>query len=233
MLKHLVGERLSDFKSVTSIPERKVQQIQSRFAQNRRESVRIAVVDDKSFEPGRLLTNHGYKISYIGDVKNVSELKDYQIVLCDLMGVGQFLDRSDEGAAIIREIRRNYPSILVAAYTGSSSGHEPLRKAKQTADVFIKKDSDIEDWTDELDALVEKALDPSVIWYRVRDELCRQRVGTVEVLRLEDAFVRSLESDDSNFNRLQEAARSQFLGVDGRAIIQGLIANTVFKVLGG
>lgn len=230
LVRKFLGERLEHFKTVSNISDKRVSQLRAHLPNNRRQQTKIAVIDDKPFEPSPLLRNHSYNITEIGDIRKASDVKDFQIVLCDLMGVGSLLDRHDEGAGIIREIRRNFPSIIVAAYTGASASHEPVKKAKQLADEFIKKDETIDVWTEKLDRLIEMAMDPRIVWYRVRGELVRQRVDTVELLRLEDAFVRSIEQRDREFKHLQGLAAPEKIGANASDIVKGLISNTIFHL---
>src|SRR4051794_31910382 len=75
----------------------------------KRKLIRIAVIDDNIFAPHRNLENMEYNIDFLGDVTAIQKLTPYQIVLCDLQGVGTALDAKKQGAFLIREIKKNFP----------------------------------------------------------------------------------------------------------------------------
>lgn len=72
----------------------------------RRSAVAIGVIDDEIFAPQTNLQSYGYKITPIGDLKQLSEVAAYHIVLCDIMGVGRHFDKSMQGASLIAEIKK-------------------------------------------------------------------------------------------------------------------------------
>jgi hypothetical protein len=105
----------------------------------RRDTVKIAVVDDQPFSPEQNLRNAGFRVDSIGDIKNIEELEPYQIILCDLQGVGAHFDSKYQGGFIINEIKRNYPEKFVIAYTGGSLDPAVVNYAQSFADDFPKE----------------------------------------------------------------------------------------------
>jgi len=196
-----------------------------------REGVPIAVIDDEPLAAEVNLRNHGYKIVQIGDVKRIDEVKDYRIVLCDLMGVGKHFDESKQGAGIIQEIRANYPSTFVVAYSGSALNSGPARAAKEHADRVFRKDEDISEWRRLLDDFIQKAADPEIVWQRTRLRLTELNLDTKSILILEDAFVRSVLSGDQNASALSNGLGKIGVSADVRGIIQSLIASAIFKMM--
>lgn len=198
-----------------------------------RKHVPIAVIDDERFLPEANLQAHGYRITQLGDIKSIEEVKEYRIVLCDLMGVGQYFDPVRQGASLIEEIKERYPSIMVVAYTGSSLGSVPGRAARDHADDVIKKDADIAEWRALLDELIQDASNPAFIWHRTRLRLAEMEIDTKAILMLEDAYVRSILSEDTNAHGLSRALATVNINQDARAIVQGLISSAIFKFLFG
>ena len=225
---------LDSFKTVEDLSNVRVKRFKPPLQHDRRRSIKIAVVDDQPFAAGVNLRNLGYDIVEIGDLKKVSEIEDYPIVLCDLMDVGAHFDRVAQGASIIREIRRNYPAVLVAAYTGSALTAEPVQRARQYADDLIKKDAEIETWSDQLDKLISSATDIRLVWLRTRQALIDEQVDTRTLLRLEDAYVRSLKLQDTDFKAVREAALSPTIGNAASNIVTNVISSVIFRlVMGG
>lgn len=203
-------------------------------ARERRGLVSIGVIDDEPFQPRQNLENVGYTVALLGDPNNLDAVKPHQIILCDLQGVGQALDRKRQGSFLIREMRLNYPDKYVLAYTGGTMNMGIIRDSQQSADAFLKKDVDIETWTDKLDSIISELVDPYKVWLRQRKALIDREVDTLTVLNLEDAFVKSIvERNKPDDSPLAELARSPQLSGDVRAIIQSLISSAIFKILVG
>lgn len=197
----------------------------------KRERIRIAVVDDQPFAPEQNLRNAGFKVDSIGDIKTIEELEPFQIVLCDLQGVGAHFDSKYQGGFIINEIKRNYPEKFVLAYTGGSLDASVVSYAQSFADDFLKKDADIDEWRDKLDAVIRHLSDPVEVWRRQRDALVDADVSTLEILKLEDVFVQSVKRGDPQpYVYYVNGAR---IDKDIRAIGQSLIASGIFKLLFG
>ena len=202
-----------------------------RNIQARRAAIKIAVIDDQPFIPQTNLKSFGYEVIPIGDVKNVSEIKDYHMVLCDIMGVGRHFDAKAQGATIISEIKKNYPEKVVIAYTGGSLGDPAVKSAKSRADDMIRKDVDTEEWIAKLDERGAEAVDPYVMWNKVRRRFIELQVDTKSILILEDAFVRSVLNRESDLYTLRYITSSIPLGQDVRAILQGLASATIFAAI--
>ena len=161
---------------------------------SRRSSVRIAVIDDQPFLPHMILQTYGYKVEQIGDLKSVEEVKNYHLILCDVMGVGRHFGAKAQGATLISEIKKVYPEKIVIAYTGGAAGDPAIQAATERADALIRKDVDGEEWAAKLDELGIAAIDPHIIWHKVRTRFVELDVDTKDILLLEDAFVRSVLS---------------------------------------
>lgn len=203
----------------------------SKTDRDRRSLVPIAVIDDESFKPEQNLRAIGYDIRVIGDIKSLDEIRSYNIILCDLQGVGRHLDTRKQGAFIIDELKRNHPEKFVIAYTGGSLDDAITVSAQQVADFFLRKDADIDEWRDKLDDIISLLSDPVQVWKRQRDALVEADVATLDILKLEDSYVKSIyQKSDRPYKAFLE---SPAIGSDLRAIAQSLIASGIFKVLVG
>lgn len=151
-------------------------------AQARRAAVNIAVIDDEPFLPQTNLQSYGYKVVPLGDIKSVTEVKDYHIVLCDVMGVGRHFDAKNQGATLIGEIKNNYPEKIVIAYTGGAMNDPAIKSAKDRADILIRKDVDGEEWVTKLDSVSKSAVDPHVMWNKIRNRLVQLDADTKDIL---------------------------------------------------
>lgn len=196
-----------------------------------RSTVRIAVVDDEKFLPFANLTSYGYNITELPDVRNISDIESYDIVLCDLMGVGLHFDKSIGGASIIAEIKKNYPTKFVVAYSGARSNSTEAVAARDYADEFIKKDADISKWVERLDEIISTVIDPYEMWLVARQGLINNEIDIRRVVELEDAYVTSLKNKDISFQLLRSFIAKVDLGGNSKAIIQGLISSAIFALV--
>jgi hypothetical protein len=200
----------------------------------RRAKVLIGVIDDAPFAPKQNLENTGYRVSYLGDRQSISAVQNSHIVLCDLQGVGKALDPNKQGAFFIDEIRRNYPEKFVIAYTGGGMNLNISRDALRSADSFMRKDANMDEWRDKLDEMIVALLDPYKVWQRQRMALVGKGIDTLSILQIEDAYVSSVKNkqpaDSSNFVR---RINSSSTSGDVRAVLQSLVASGLYSILTG
>lgn len=186
-------------KDINSIDKKyKIDNVVKSNTSKFRQKVKILVIDDKEFTPLKNLQQHGYTIHVLKNLPSIETIKDYQIILCDLKGVGLDFNREGQGAYLIKEIKKAYPSKIVIAYTGGADDAETIFKAKKHADNFLLKDADIEEWTDNLDRYINDVMNPVYSWKIIRVSLLEQDVSPYELAKLEDKFVNSLINKNIN-----------------------------------
>lgn len=199
-----------------------------------RESAPIVVIDDQAFEPAANLRNNHYNINHMSDVQNINQVMSYPIVLCDLQGVAGQLHASLQGAHVIKEIKEHYPQKIVIAYTGGARTSQMARAAQQYADTFLKKDASLDEWIEALDSAIEKVTDPIHMWKQFRKRLLDTGVTPVQLVQLEDAYVRGLNGGKDAVE-VNIASVSDRLGLaqDVRVVVQSFIASIIFKLFLG
>jgi hypothetical protein len=197
---------------------------------DRRSQVPIAVIDDEPFRHETKLRNNGYNINFLGDIVKISDISDYNIILCDLRGVGIHLNEAQQGGYLIDEIKRNHPEKFVIAYTGGAKP-EIIDLARESADVFLKKDAELGEWRDNLDRMIRFLTNPVSVWKRQRVALVDGDVPTLDILKLEDAYVRSVtQKTDSPYRNVVNNLPAK---ADMRGIAQSLIASGIFRLVIG
>ncbi|MCP4384888.1 MAG: hypothetical protein GY798_26320 [Hyphomicrobiales bacterium] len=207
--------------------QNKVMQTQSDI----RGTVNIAVIDDEKFQAYNNLKSYGYKITELQDISTISEVKDYDIVLCDLMGVGRNFDNSVGGASLIREIKANYPTKIVVAYTGARANSTEAIAAKEYCDEFLKKDADMTEWTETLDRFVSHVTDPYEMWRTARQGLLDHEVDIRDIVRLENAYVKAVLAKDPEFHELILQISKIDLSGHAKGIVQSLIASAIYALV--
>lgn len=227
-------DRFKSYRLASELKAAQYQRAAHKPARDRRSLISICVIDDSPFEPKKNLENIGYRITFLGDVTSVDVVTPHQIVLCDLKGVGSALDAKKQGAFVIREIKTNYPEKYVIAYTGGTANQVISREAFQISDHFLKKDADIETWVKTLDDIILRLLDPYVVWQRQRQALIEREIDTKTILKLEDAYVRSIvDQTDPEHSPLSSLLSSSQISGEVRALVRSLITSGLIRLLMG
>jgi len=164
-----------------------------------RKHANILIIDDNEFAAEQYLKNNGYQIDHKYDINTIKEVEPYEIILCDISGVGKNLGYEKEGAFIIREIHANYPNKQIIAYT-SFTYNADYNQFFSLADYVVPKDFAIDDWINLLDERVKKAIDPVFQWKKIRTYLLDNDISTITIAKIEDKYVQSV--NDCNFNIL-------------------------------
>lgn len=221
---------LTPFKSNASLVSFVRTKSHLNSVQARRAAVKIAVIDDQPFLPQTNLQSYGYAVTSIGDLKSISEVRDYHLILCDVMGVGRHFDAKLQGATLISEIKKTYPEKIVIAYTGGAMTDPAVKSARDRADMLIRKDADSEEWTTKLDDISRQAVDPHVMWQKIRARFVELDVDTKDIIIIEDAYVRSVLKGGTLAD-LSKVAVGLNVSPDVRAIIQGLASSAIFAAI--
>lgn len=193
-----------------------------------RKQTRIAIIDDEAFINKNSLLQHDYQVKELGDIIDINAVKDYQIILCDIHGVGKHFNSKYEGGHIIEEITKYYPNKIVIAYTGER--FDPtFNKFFQLADASLKKDADIDEWQSILDESLIKVNSPSEQWKKTRDRLLTLNVPYYILIKLEDKYVESILKKK---NLLSKNAFVDNLNSEAKSIIKNLVTGFLLKSIG-
>lgn len=195
----------------------------------KRHEVPIAIIDDEPFPYTSAMRKHDFNVKEIGDIKDINAVQSYSVVLCDIKGVGKSFGSKYEGAHVIEEIRRYYPSKILIAYT-SHQFDPTYNKFFQLCDFTLKKDIDSDDWVASLDRAVRMAQDPIAQWQKVRRSLLNYEINILDLVLLEDAFVKKILNIESDFNYRKF---SKNLPNDAKQIVLNFASNMLFKALIG
>lgn len=193
-----------------------------------RKHVNMLVIDDNDFTPEPFLKANGYQINHKTDIDTIKDVEPYDIILCDISGVGKKLGYEKGGAFIIREIHANYPNKRIIAYT-SYTYNPDYNQFFSMADFVAPKDLGIDDWIDVLDEQVKKSIDPVNQWNKIRDYLIENNVSTLTIAKIEDKFVSAV--NDKNFDKLKTFVE----GKDSKlsSIISDFLSSLCAKIILG
>jgi len=196
-----------------------------------RKDVPIAIIDDQGFDYLERLKLHKFNISYFNDVTNLESLLAYEIILCDIRGVGQSFASKFDGAHVMREIHNIYPFKTLIAYTAYT--YDPTYNTYlNVTDIVLKKDIDLDEWVENLDRAIKITTDPKKRWLKLRNYFLARDVSLVNLAKLEDEYVKIIlnKGDFSHFPS-DQAARG--LPQDIRAILQSFAGSLLLKLIAG
>jgi len=152
---------------------------------------KIAVIEDKVFPFLEELRRHDFNITIYNDIERINLIADYDIVVSDIKGVGKLLGSKLQGAHLIEEIHKRYPSIYLIAYSASLFNPE-YNKYFQLCDETKKKGIDVNDWVKTLELAIKNINDPIYQWEKSRKILLKNGVDIGIVSKLERVYVKSI-----------------------------------------
>ena len=155
-----------------------------------RETIKVCVIDDEGFDIN-MLYDLGYKnIRKKIQFESMDEYEDYDIILCDIEGIGINVDVDKQGLAVEEQIKDVYPEKVVLLYSGKNV--ETFGEMPKNLDGYLRKQSSMSELAKSLDAYYKQSIDPINVWKKTRDEMLNNKVSTKTVAFLEDRYCRSL-----------------------------------------
>lgn len=196
----------------------------------RRKLCTIAVIDDQMFTHLENLRDAGFNIAHVGNVSNVINILEYDVIACDLRGVGTVLNERLQGASVIQEIRRIRPDKYLIAYSGSFDRSKITKIASECADTLINKSADTDKWTQELDKAISITLNPIERWKRIRSSLVEMNISSQNIASIEQSYCRAIITGNKNI--LLKSINKTIIGEDARAILNGLLSAAIWSFVG-
>jgi DNA-binding NarL/FixJ family response regulator len=154
----------------------------------------------------------------------------YDLILCDIRGVGQKFASDKEGAFLIKQIKAIYPEKRVIAYTAST--YDPsYNEFLELADGVIVKGVTSDVWSQIIDDQIKKSIDPIFQWEKTRERLLKQKVDITIVSKLEHEYVKAIKSKD--VNGFTKFVNGLDLADALKKIVIGVITSTLVKIITG
>lgn len=221
----MVSNKISD------LSEKAALQLPNSIAEIRKH-VNILIIDDNDFMPESYLKLNGYQLQHKTDIDTIQDVQPYDIILCDISGVGKKLGYSKEGAFVIREIHASYPLKRIIAYTVNTYDAD-YNQFFSIADFVAPKDLGIDDWINVLDEQVKKSIDPINQWNKIRDYLQESGVSTLTIARIEDKFVSAVNRKD--FGKLKSFVQGEDSKLNNiiTEFTSSLCAKIILGLIGG
>jgi hypothetical protein len=200
-----------------------------KFQTLKRNEIKVAVIDNESFDMLEILEQHKFDIFKFDDIENLDTLLAYDIILCDIKGVGLKFNKTFQGAYLIKEIYKKYPFKIIIAYTGTRYDAR-YNEYLKFAEFSIKKDASSEEWVEKLDTAIEYVNNPEHRWNRIKNYLLSKDVPLFNLALVEDDFVDRILNKKS-FEGFPKSNISKKFDSDIRAILQSFTSNVLFKLI--
>lgn len=195
-----------------------------------RRKVEILFVDDAELPILESLRLQRFNIEHKIDIASINDVAGYDIILCDIRGVGQKFNSDKEGAYLIKQIKEMYPEKRIIAYTAST--YDPsYNQYLELADNVIVKGVTSEVWAEIIDDQIKKSISPIYQWEKLREKLLSEGVDITTVSKLEHEYVKSIRGND--INSFEKFVCSLDLNDSVKKIIQGVITSILVKLFTG
>lgn len=193
-----------------------------------RKKVKVLIIDNDPFPKLENLRNNQFDIMQISDIEDFNAVVSYQIIICDIRGVGHRFSQDMEGAYIAKTLRKQYPFKQIAVYSADSS--YKIDSIDSDGIKRIKKDYDIETWCSCIDELIKKVADPKEVWKTTRDYLLNKEIPIDEVVNLESEYVDICLNRPQDLTNFPKTSKVK-INDDVRSIIQSMIAGVILNFI--
>ena len=157
----------------------------------KRSDYKIIVIEDKVFDYIEELRRHDFNIVLYDDIRNLSIISEFDIIVSDIKGVGKYLGSKLEGAHLIQEIHKRYPNKYLISY--SVSRFDPTYNSYfSLCDLSLKKGIDLNEWVNIFDQAIDRINDPIYQWDKTRKILIDNKVSLDTVSKLEKVYIKSV-----------------------------------------
>ena len=178
----------------------------------KKKSCRIVIVDDDINNPNYLLKDSilflkntlMMDVRTLTDFNSFSEAKQFDIIICDVDGVGKSLGLPD-GIDVVKRLKESYKDKL---YAVMSQEVFCMRKLNIEKDISTWDKGEMtnafRDGTkgtldQKIMELVNKYADPAARWEVIRSGMLKNGLSIHDVAKLESAYVRSLLKKNKNY----------------------------------
>lgn len=218
---------IGNFRSVNEL-----ENISFTYKRDLREKVKFLVIDDEPFVYLEKLRSAKFNVTQIRDISDLHAISEYQVIICDINGVGNAFSTKYGGAFVLNQMKQLYPEKQYAYYSGNPAYTKEIIKLLNNI-TSISKDAEIDQWTAYFDKFLENYANPKFAWNQIRDLCIAHNISSFSIALLEDEYVRKIEKAPSSLNtiNLDEYKIKDELQNLIKAIFANLIASLVISAL--
>ncbi len=171
-----------------------------------RNNVKICVIDDNGIDENKLKKMGYNNVTAIKEYVNKEIIKPFDVVVCDINGIGNEIDPKRQGIAVALDIKKVYPEKIVILYSGENpiDYDENLDFKTSNIDGFIKKGISTKDFVDQLDIYCSPFWNPIDAWKFAEKNLRDEQTPNKIIAYLEHIYVKSIEKNKNYVNMYVE-----------------------------
>ena len=106
---YLLKYQLSDLKTYCTFKEDDILKLRRKFE--------ILFIDDDEIAYLENLKSNGFNVTYKTNITNIKDVSAYDIIMCDINGVGESLGK--DGASMAAQIKNAYPNKVIISYSAA------------------------------------------------------------------------------------------------------------------
>lgn len=203
MFKRFVFNRLNtihDLKTLGYIPKK-----------INREAINVCIIDDEGFSEKRLSLTGYKKVTVKTEYSEINDFEHYDIIACDINGVGKDINAKKQGISVAQTIKANYPTKTVLIYS-SNDPREYDDDYKNAVDGFFKKSGSMDEIAGEFDKYATEMFDANKAWSKIERLLRDDKTPNKTIAFIEDKYVRSV-SEKTNLFSSRKDDTLMYLGI--------------------
>lgn len=220
---HFITRQISDLNGESILNEISLSQL--------KKNTEILVIDDDVFAYLDALRKNEFQIEHRTDIQSLKDVAEYDMVLCDIRGVGKFLGSEYGGAYLVKQLKEKYPNKIIVSYTADDYNPK-FEEFLKYADSIVPKGTTLEDWDALLTKLIKELANPVKQWEKTRKALLEANVATITVAKYEAQYVKAVK--DGNFESLKKLyANKNDIGAEiMKALLNSVVPRLIKKVKG-
>lgn len=202
------------------------------YKKDLRERVRFLIVDDEPFVYLDKLRNAKFNVTQVGDILDLHAVSEYQVIICDINGIGDAFSEDYGGAFVLNQIKTLYPYKQYAYYSGKSVYSKEMMSLLNNI-TSIAKDATIDQWIVYFDQFISNNTNPQIAWKQIRDLCILNDISTYSIAMLEDEYVRTIGKNPAALNQIDFNKYKIYdeLQVLIKSIIANLLSALIISVL--
>lgn len=161
-----------------------------------RKNVKICIIDNDGVNLTQLKEQNYELVTWETDYTKLDDVKDYDVVLCDIKDVGLKFKNKKQGLCVAEEIKKNFPNKIVLIYSGQNPKDfdSSFDRENNMFDGFVVKGEGTLDLVNELDKYCKVFWDPVAGWERIEKILRKQDTSNKVIAYMEHEFVKALQT---------------------------------------
>lgn len=203
-------------------------------------SLKVAVVDDSDFPWVQTLESKGHTVNVFKDYHKANtktsqrklqafDLNKFDIVFCDIEGVGAKAYPGLEGVGVIQDIRELNPLQVIVAFTGSPARLLDPRTGKNftALDAVFQRDWEVDDFLLNFNSLVKIFTAPKQRWKFLRGRLVHLDLSESKITSVQRAFTENVlllkylgEKSKVSKNEIQKIVVNSEKRVDIKGVVE-------------